>query len=123
MSVTSCWNFSSTPRACALVQQPQQGRARAAAEAVAADALHRALEIDLDVVPIGEILGDCAIAVAVIGLEGLERLVREHDPEAEGVVGAVAFVDGDARLRPRLLVEDGEIEPGRAAADHIHLHG
>ena len=83
-------------RAGALVQQLQQGHARAAAEAVAADAVHRALEMDFDVVPVGEVRRDRAIALEVVFLEGLERLVGEHDAEAEGVVGAVALVDRDA---------------------------
>ena len=82
-------------RAGALLQQPQQGHARAAAEAVAADAVHRALEMDLDVVPVGEVAGDRAVALAVVVLEGLERLVGEHHAEAERVVRPVALEDGE----------------------------
>ena len=109
-------------RAGALLQQPQQGHARAAAEAVAADAVHRALEMDLDVVPVGEVVGDRAVALAVVFLERLERLVGEHDAEAERVVRPVALVDGELHLRPGLLRQDREIEPGRAAADHVDFH-
>jgi hypothetical protein len=78
--------------------------------------------MDLDVVPIGEVTGDRAVAFAVIGLEGVERLVGEHHPEPERVVRPVALEYGDARGRPRLLQQDREIEAGRAGADHVHLH-
>ena len=81
-------------RGRALMQQPQQGRARAAAKAVAADPMHAAFEMDRDIVPIGEILRDRAIAFRIGGLEGLQRLVGKHDAEAERVVGA-----GCARTR------------------------
>src|SRR5262245_23555864 len=109
-------------RAGAPPQDLQQRRARAAAKAVAADAVRRAAEMDLDVVPIGKVADDGAVALAVVGLEGVERLVREYDPEAEGIVGPVALEHGDARPRPGLLHQDREIEAGRAAADHVNLH-
>ncbi len=79
--------------------------------------------MDLDVVPIGEVPDDGAVAVAVIGLEGIEGLVREHHAEAEGVVRPVALEYGDAGRRPRLLDQNGEVEPGRTAADDVNLHG
>ena len=41
-----------------LVEEEEQRLPRAAAEAVAADAVARALEVDLDVVPVGEFVGD-----------------------------------------------------------------
>src|SRR5205807_2143168 len=107
----------------ALVEQAQQGAARAAAKTVAADPVHGAAEVDLDVIPIGEIVDDRLVALAVVGLEVLERLVGEHYPEAEGVVRPVALVDRDALLRPGLLHQDCEVEAGRAAADHVDLHG
>src|SRR5262245_42421610 len=109
-------------RAGAPPQDLQQRRARAAAKPVASDAVRGAAEMDLDVVPIGEVADDRAVALAVVGLEGVERLVREHDPEAEGIVGPVALEHGDARPRPRLLHQNREIEAGRAAADHMNLH-
>src|SRR5262249_60521977 len=94
----------------------------AAAEAVAADAVCGPAEMDFDVVPIGEVADDGAIALAVVHLESVERLVGEHDAEAEGVVGPVALEHGDARLRPGFLREDREVEAGRAAADDVNLH-
>ena len=119
----SVWYLiSHAERAGAPAQDLQQGRARAAAEAVAADAVGGAAEMDLDVVPIGEVADDGAVALAVVGLEGVERLVGEHHAEAEGVVRPVALEHGDAGLRPRLLHQDREIEAGRAAADHVNFH-
>ena len=109
-------------RARAPAQNLQQRPARAAAEAVAADAVGGAAEMDLDVVPIGKVADDGAIALAVIALERVERLVGEHHAEAEGIVGPVALEHGDARLRPCLLHQDREIEAGRAAADHVNFH-
>ena len=109
-------------RARAPAQNLQQRPARAAAEAVAADAVGGAAEMDLDVVPVGKVPDDGAIALAVIALERVERLVGEHHAEAEGIVGPVALEHGDARLRPCLLHQDREIEPGRAAADHVNFH-
>ena len=81
-----------------------------------------AAEMDLDVVPVGEVADDRAVALAVVGLERLQRLVGEHHAEAEGVVRPVALEHGDARLRPGLLHQDREVEPGRAAADDVDLH-
>src|SRR5262245_15339814 len=78
--------------------------------------------MNLDVVPIGEVADDGAVAVAVVGLEGVERLVGEHHAEAEGVVRAVAFEHGDAGRRPRLLQQDREIETGRAGANYMDVH-
>ena len=100
----------------------QQHGARGAAEAVAADAVRGAAEMDLDVVPVGEVADDLAIGFAVVGLEGFQRLVGEHHAEAERVVRLVALEHGDARLRPRLFHQDGEVEAGRAAADDVNVH-
>ena len=52
-----------------------------------------------------------------------ERLVAEHDAEAEGVVGLVALDHGDAVLREVPLHQDGEVEARRAAADDRDAHG
>ena len=109
-------------RARAPAQDLQQRSARATAEAVAADAVGRAAKMDLDVVPIGEVADDGAIALAVVALERVERLIGEHHAEAERIVGTVALEHGDARRRPRLLHQNREIEAGRPAADHVNLH-
>src|SRR5262245_10166073 len=78
--------------------------------------------MDPRVLPISQKGQHGRVALRVVHLEGIERLVGEHDAEAEGVVGAVALEHGDARLRPGLLREDREVEAGRAAADDVNLH-
>ncbi len=55
------------------------------------------LEMDLDIVPICEIVADRRVARLVGGLEGVERLVGKDDAEAEGVVGLVALEHRDSR--------------------------
>ena len=109
-------------RARAPAQDLEQLRARAAAESVATDAVARAAEMDLDVVPIGEVADDRAVALGVVGLKRVEGFVGKDDAEAECVVGPVALEDGDAQVRPCLLREDREIKAGRASADHVNLH-
>src|SRR5262249_33843001 len=84
-------------------QDLEKRRARAAAEPVAADAVPRAAEMDLDIVPISEVADDRPITLLVVSLEGVERLVREPDAEAEGVVRPVALEYGDAGLWPGFL--------------------
>src|SRR5262249_15944006 len=111
-----------TERTGALVQQAQERGPRAAAKTIAADAPHRTLEMDLDVVPVGEVAGDRPVALRVVRLEGVEGLVGEDHAEAQGVVRPVALKHGDARGRPFLLEQDREIEPGRSAADDVNLH-
>ena len=106
----------------ALLQDQQQRPARAAAKAVAADAVHGAAEMHGDVVPIGEFLGDAAVARRIVFLEIVERRVREHHAEAEGVVGAVALIDRDLGLGPLFFQEDRGVETGRSAADNRDLH-
>src|SRR5262245_12066899 len=78
--------------------------------------------MDLDIVPIGEVADDGAVALAVIDLEGVEGLVGKHHAEAERVVRPVTLEHGDAGRRPCLLQQDREIEAGRAGADHMDIH-
>src|SRR2546427_6675136 len=54
--------------------------------------------------------------------EGVERGVGEDHPEAEGVVGPVALDDGDVVAGIGLLHQQGEVEPGRTAADRDDPH-
>ena len=105
-----------------LLQDQEQRAPGAAAEAVAADAVDRAPEVDRDVVPVGEFLGDAPVAREIVLLEIVQRGVGEHDAEAEGVVGLVALMDGDVVARIGLLHQDREVEPGRPATDHRDLH-
>ena len=109
-------------RPSAVMQQHEQGPARAAAEPVAADAVHRAANVDLDIVPIGEILHDRPVARHVGRGERVQSLVAEHHAETEGIVRAIAFDDGDTRPGPVPLQQDREIQTRRASADHRNAH-
>src|SRR4029077_7336960 len=100
----------------------QQRTARTAAKTIAADAVGGAAEVDGDVVPVGEFLGDAAVARRIVFFEIVERRIREHHAEAERVVGSVALIPRDLGLRPLLFQEDRGIETGRSAADYRHLH-
>ena len=106
-----------------VLQDQQQRAPRAAAKAVAADPMHRSLEVDGDVVPIGEFVGDAPVARRIVFFEIVEGGVGEHHAEAKGVVGAVALVDRDLGLRALLLEEDRRIQAGGSATDDRDLHG
>ena len=105
------------------LQKPQQRLARTAAEAIAADPHRLALDVDGDIVPVGEIIEDRLVALGIIGLENVEGLIGEYDAEAEGVVGTVSLIDGDLRFGLRFLGQDGEIETSGPAANNRNLHG
>jgi hypothetical protein len=104
-------------------QDPEKGAAGAAAEAVAADPMHRTLEVDRDVVPVSERARDPLVARPIILLEIVQRGIGEHHAEPEGLVGAVALVDSYVPVRPLPLQEDRAIEPRRTTADDRRLHG
>ena len=105
-----------------LLQPQQQGAPGTAAEAVAADAVHGAAEMHLDIVPIGEAVGDGAVARGIGVAEGVQGLVAEHHPETEGIVSAIALHNRDARFWHVALGQDGEVEAGGSAADHRDPH-
>ncbi len=109
--------------ASTLLQDQEQRAPGAAAEAVAADAVGLTLEVDGDVVPIGEFLRDPAVARRIVALERVERRIGEHHAEAERVVGAVALVHHDLVRGILLLHQDREIEAGRASPDDGDFHG
>ena len=72
--------------------------------------------MDGDVVPVSEIRQDGGVAFRVVAAENIQRLVREDDAEAEGVVRPVALIKRDAAFRTGLFQQDREIETGRTAA-------
>ncbi len=106
----------------ALLQDQQQLAPRTAAKAVAADTMHRAAEVHGNVIPIGEFLGDAAIAGRIVFFEIVQRGVGKHHAEAEGVVGAITLIDRDLGLRPLLPEQDRGVKAGRATTDDRDLH-
>ena len=102
--------FHAEPGAAPL-QHVEQRAARAAAEAVPAAAHRLAVEDEVDLVPVDEDVADRVVALRVVVAEIVQRLVGEHDAEAERVVAPVALVDRDLPARPGLLRQQREIEP------------
>src|SRR5690348_7609291 len=84
--------------------------------------MHGAAEMHLDVIPIGEIPRDAAIARRIILLEIVEGGIGKHDAKAERIIGPVPFVDRDLGLRPLLLQQDRSIKTSRSATDDRNLH-
>ena len=82
-------------RLATALQDAQQPLAADAAEAVAAGADRPPAEMDVDVVPVVERVGDLARRLRIGGFEVAERLVGEHHAPAERVVGAVALEHAD----------------------------
>src|SRR5262245_40863120 len=78
--------------------------------------------MDGNIVPIGELAADTLVGFGIVAQEFIERVIREDDTEAEGVVIPVLLDDLDVPGRLRLLGEKGEIEPARPAADHLDPH-
>src|SRR5947207_4331344 len=106
----------------AVLQDVEQRHARAAAEAVAARAQHLPLVDYVDVAPVSEAPADALVGDRIAGLERIERLVGEHHPEAEGVVGPVALADRDLPARPGFLREEREVQAAGPAADDADFH-
>src|SRR5262249_21343990 len=74
-----------------------------------------AAEINGNIVPVMEVREDGSVRLGIGRLEVRHGLIGEHHAPAEGVVGTVALVDLDARLRQRLAQQDAGVESGRAA--------
>src|SRR5690349_7835672 len=75
-----------------------------------------------DIVPVGEFLGDAAVARRIVLLEIVEGGVGKNDAETEGVVGAIALIDRDDGLRALLLQQDRGIQACRSTTDDRDLH-
>jgi len=85
-------------------------------------AVDLAPEVDVDVVPAGELLLHLPVDARVGVLDPPEGLVGEHHAEPEGVVGGVPLPDGDLVLRLEMLGERREVETAWPAADHSDAH-
>ncbi len=110
-----------------LVAAPLQDRAQPVAvqrrEAVAAAGAHLPGVPDVDVAPARELGAQCGEHGRVGLGDAVQCLVGEHHSEAELVLAAVPFEDGDLPLRCQLPGQRGEVEPARTAADHRHPAG
>ena len=107
----------------ATAEDRQELHPRDPGEAVAGRADLRLADDDIDVAPVSERAGDLAVRRGIGALELGQRLVGEHDPPAERVVGAVALDHADRPARLRLLQEQGQVEPTGARADDGDIEG
>ncbi len=105
------------------LQDVEQALAANAAEPVTAARDRASLEMDVDVVPVIEGIGDVARRLWVGGREVVQRLVGEHDAPPERVARPVAFDHAHDVAGVRLPEQQREIEAGGAAADAKHAHG
>ena len=104
------------------LQDRQQPLAADADEAVAGGSNRLAVDMDLDIVPMGEFVADPGAAHRIVGHQILDRLVGEDDAPAERVVGAVALEQVDLVRGIAQLHRNGEIEPGRSPAEARDPH-
>src|SRR5580704_1529580 len=104
------------------LQDVQELLAADADKAVTTRTLPRALEHELDVVPMIEGVSDLRRALRVRGAHRAHHSVGKDDAPAERVIGLVALDHGDRVLWPELFHKEPEIEPGRAAADTDDAH-
>ena len=88
-------------RARPLLQDVQQPLAADADEAVARGADRLAVDVDLDIVPMGEFVLDRGAGDGIVGHQILDRLVGEDHAPAERVVGPVALDRGRSRAPDR----------------------
>ena len=91
-------------------------------KAVAARRDDLALDMHVDIVPVGVFGGHQAGALGIAGLQVAHGLVGQHHPPAEGVVGAVALVYVDLMVRIAQLHRNGEVKPRRAGSDDRYFH-
>ncbi len=107
----------------ALLQELQEHLARDAAEAVPPRGDRAPAHVDVDVVPVREVIEDRLVRRRVGLAEVLQRLVGEDHPPAEGVVGGIALVHRDVGAGVCLLEEERGVESRGAAPQHRDLHG
>jgi hypothetical protein len=107
----------------AVAEDLEELDARDAGEAVPARGDGGAAEVDVDVVPVREVVGDLAVRLGIGLAQVAERLVGEDDTPPERVVGAVALEDGDAARGVGLAQQERQVEPRRPPADDGHAQG
>ena len=116
-----------TEAGSALLQDVEQPLAPDAAEAVPPGADGATVPDHVDVVPVGEVRVDRICRDRVVGAQGLEDEVAQHDSPAERVVGAIALVNDDLVTRVAQLHGDREVEACGPPADtgdpHVRRSG
>ena len=106
----------------AILQDFEQPLAPNADEAVARRANGFTMDVDVDVVPMREFVGDDLGRDRVVGHEVVDRLVGKDHAPAEGHPARVALEHMDLVARIAQLHRDGEVHPGRPGTDAGDLH-
>jgi hypothetical protein len=104
------------------LQDFEQLLARDAGEPVSARGDDPIADVDVDVVPVGQRGGDPRERLGIGGPEVDHRLVGEDHAPAEGIVAAIALEHGDVGVGPAPLEQQGDVQPGWAAANDRDLH-
>ena len=98
-----------------LLQDVEQFLACDSAEAVPARCDSDAFEVDIDIVPMSEVLDDLLIARRISYPKIFQSLVRKDHTPPEGAVRCVALEDTHLVVRMRLLHQECEIKSSRAS--------
>src|SRR5688500_19055172 len=96
----------------ALLQQAEQLLARDTAEAVTTRGNRAATEMNIDVIPMREAVGDLLVSERISGGQIFQRRIRKHYAPAERVERTVALVDRELVLGIVFLEQDRKIEAG-----------
>ena len=100
----------------------QQFHPSAAAESMAGRPDRFAVEDEIDLVPIGELVPDRVIALRIADEELVERLVRKNHAEAERIGRRIPLVYRYVIVRECFFCQQREVEAARPAADHRNAH-
>src|SRR5262245_26859364 len=106
----------------AILQDVQQALASYADEAVTGGRDPLAVDVDVNIVPMGKTSLDLVCALGIVGAQVLHGLVGEDDAPAERVARIVALEHDDIVPRIAQLHGDGEDKGGRAAANAGYAH-
>ena len=79
------------------------------------------MDMDVDVVPMGEFVGDDPARYRIVGHQIFDRLVGKDDAPAEGHAFGIALEHMHLVARVAKLHRDGEIKAGGPAADACNL--
>ncbi len=109
--------------AAAVVQDLQETLAPQGREAVSSGGVAGVAVADVYVVPAGEVVLQGLVDLGVRVFYAAEGLVGEDHSEAEGVVGGVAFPDGDLPGGVQAFQQRGGVQPSRSTTHNRHSHG
>jgi len=81
------------------------------------------LEVNVDIIPVSEIVDDLLITLPVGDTKIFNGLIRKDDAPTEGAVRPIALQDCDLVMRIRLLDQKGKIKPSGASTDDGNTQG